>query len=276
MVASRISCLLPFFCSSGGLCVKSTESLRTKKIISFSLWGDDAKYTSGALENLRMSKSLYQGWTCRYYIDENTVPEETVISLKEGGAELVYQGNRIKSFWHGLFWRFYAASDSTVDIMISRDCDSRLTERDRIAVEEWLNSNKDFHIIRDHIDHKTKILGGLWGVRNGLLSHMDALIEQYCCPYELDDDQRFLRRIIYPRVKRNCFVHDEFFHYRGEKPRKITRERENYEFIGAPYNPDNTMDSRGYEKLRHYYFTPGRSLRNKLFSIVEKVWIWRN
>ena len=33
------------------------------------------------------------------------------------------------------------------------------------AVEEWLNSNKKFHIMRDHPDHGTEILGGTWGCK---------------------------------------------------------------------------------------------------------------
>jgi hypothetical protein len=33
------------------------------------------------------------------------------------------------------------------------------------AVNEWLNSSLPFHIMRDHPDHGTYILGGMWGAR---------------------------------------------------------------------------------------------------------------
>lgn len=32
-------------------------------------------------------------------------------------------------------------------------------------MEQWLASNKTFHIMRDHPNHDTPILGGMWGAR---------------------------------------------------------------------------------------------------------------
>ena len=50
--------------------------------------------------------------------------------------------------------------------MISRDADSRLSLREKEAVEKWINSDKDFHIMRDHPHHYYPILGGTWGFKN--------------------------------------------------------------------------------------------------------------
>jgi hypothetical protein len=41
--------------------------------------------------------------------------------------------------------------------------DSRFSDREQAAVQEWLESNKDFHFMRDHPNHGTKILGSGWG-----------------------------------------------------------------------------------------------------------------
>ena len=131
-----------------------------KKVISYSLWGDNPIYTHGALRNLEMAKEIYPEWTCRFYLDKN-VPEDIVTKLKEGGAE-VYKYMK-DGDWYAMFWRFLPASDPKVDVMISRDCDSRLTVREKEAVEEWLKSDKLFHIMRDHPYHKTEILGGMQG-----------------------------------------------------------------------------------------------------------------
>ena len=57
-----------------------------------------------------------------------------------------------------------------VDVMISRDTDSRVSHREMIAVNKWLESDKGFHIMRDHPWHTTKILGGMWGCRKWSLS----------------------------------------------------------------------------------------------------------
>ena len=52
--------------------------------------------------------------------------------------------------WTSLFWRFHPAGETDVDVMISRDTDSRLSAREVAAVQEWLSSAADVHIMRDH------------------------------------------------------------------------------------------------------------------------------
>ncbi|HPC77997.1 MAG TPA: hypothetical protein PK811_06665, partial [bacterium] len=44
-----------------------------------------------------------------------------------------------------------------------RDTDSRLNPREADAVEEWIESGKSFHIMRDHPQHNVPICGGMWG-----------------------------------------------------------------------------------------------------------------
>ena len=52
-----------------------------------------------------------------------------------------------------------------VDLYVSRDLDSRLNERELAAVQEWLDSSKEFHFMRDHPQHDTTILGCGWGCK---------------------------------------------------------------------------------------------------------------
>ena len=52
-----------------------------------------------------------------------------------------------------------------VDIVVSRDLDSRFNEREYASVQKWLNSNQTFHIMRDHPHHDRKFLAGMWGVK---------------------------------------------------------------------------------------------------------------
>lgn len=97
--------------------------------------------------------------------------------------------------------------------MISRDCDSRLTTNDKIAVDEWLNSKYDFHIMRDHIAHRPKIMAGMWGCRNGILKGLSSNFIKYYNEIRntrIDKygiDQAFLSDVIYPVIHNNCFVH---------------------------------------------------------------------
>ena len=48
---------------------------------------------------------------------------------------------------------------------MSRDLDGQFSEREQAAVQEWLQSNKAFHITRDHPAHKFPIPGGCWGCK---------------------------------------------------------------------------------------------------------------
>ena len=148
-----------------------------KKIISFSLWGDNPVYTQGAIRNAELAKEIYPDWVCRYYIGKST-PNDIVVKLQNfDNTEVIVMDS--DGDWTGMFWRFYPASEGDVDVMISRDCDSRLNNRERDAVNEWLSSDKGFHIMRDHPWHKTSILGGMWGSRKGIVNEMKTLIDSY-------------------------------------------------------------------------------------------------
>ena len=49
---------------------------------------------------------------------------------------------------------------------MTRDLDSRFNNREKAAVEEWLQMpEKAFHFMRDHPQHGTAILGGTWGCK---------------------------------------------------------------------------------------------------------------
>jgi len=50
-----------------------------------------------------------------------------------------------------------------VDIMISRDSDSYISDRESAAFQEWVDSKEHtFHIMKDHPYHcSTEILGGI-------------------------------------------------------------------------------------------------------------------
>ena len=163
------------------------------KVIAFSLWGSNPKYTIGAIRNVEIAKELFPDWHCRLY-HAHDVPYDMIDRLIDLGATTVCMGD---GDWNGVFWRFYAADGN--DIMISRDTDSRLGQREKAAVDEWLSSDKDFHIMRDHPYHATEILAGMWGVRNGALKGIKGMIANYdkgdydnveCVKYQVD--QNFL------------------------------------------------------------------------------------
>lgn len=214
-----------------------------KKIISFSLWGDNPKYTIGAIRNAELALTIYPDWVCRYYIGKST-PKEIINKLSDfENTELLILNE--KGNWSGMFWRFYAATDPSVDIMISRDTDSRLSLREKIAVDEWIASNNVFHIMRDHPFHRTEILGGMFGIKKNAIPNLQNLIDEYNKGNFWQVDQNFLREKIYPLIRNNCVVHDPFF-----ENKHFSTKRQNREFVGEVYNE---LDIRNPE---HYLFIP--------------------
>ena len=190
-----------------------------KKVISVCLYGNQQIYMDFALELLERSKEYYPDWTLRYYIDQPTVPSDVVEKLHTGGAETIMK-SAIYGDNEGMMWRFLVACDPQVDIYIIRDIDTFLGRRDRHAVDEWLASGQDFHIIRDHPEHLI-IPGGLWGGRKkitGLNSMIENFIEARGKKQGISvgADQAFLARYLYRRIRHNVCIHSSYVRYPGE------------------------------------------------------------
>tara|TARA_R110002020_G_scaffold98042_1_gene233705 strand:- start:216 stop:887 length:672 start_codon:yes stop_codon:yes gene_type:complete len=199
------------------------------KIIAFSLWGDDPRYTLGALQNVSLAKLVYPDWICRFYVGKST-PEHIVDLLFEfDNVEIIPMPE--EGDWTGMFWRFKAASDPKMEALIVRDCDSRLWFREKAAVDEWLSSDKQFHIMRDNEQHTTPILGGMWGVKGGFLRDIEKQIDAYRQEDYWQIDQEFLKEVLYTQVRDKALVHDPFF----ERRPFPTTERDPNHFVGQAY-----------------------------------------
>lgn len=207
-----------------------------KKVISFCLWGDKPKYTIGALKNADIAPFIYPGWEVWIYAADN-VPQDIINSLSKN-CRIIKGGT---GNWDSMFLRFYPISDPEVDVFISRDTDSRLNYRERRAVDQWLASDKKLHIMRDHKEHTTLILGGMWGFRGTIEQDIKEIIRLFITTRgrsnHLDIDQAFLREVIYPNYRDSAFVHDEIF-----EMLPFPSPRENNEYVGAPYNENNELE----------------------------------
>ena len=208
------------------------------KVIAFSLWGDWEKYTIGAIRNAEIASKIYPDWVCRYYVGTD-VPADILNQLQTMPNTQIYFMTEDPN-WNGMFWRFFAAGSD--DVMISRDVDSRLGYREKAAVDEWLASDKDFHIMRDHPYHAIEIMGGMWGVRNGLLKDIESMIADYD-KGEYDNkhqvDQMFLKEKVWPLVKDKAHVNDEWFAKIPFPPNAPARTETN--FVGNAFNEHDQM-----------------------------------
>ena len=106
-----------------------------------------------------------------------------------------------------LNWRFLPAIDDQVELLFVRDLDSHISQREVDAVQEFLNSTEDFHVMRDHPQHDVPILGGTWGIKlekNKIRQKIKMSIEAmkknpifYASRSKAGPDQDALRRYVW-------------------------------------------------------------------------------
>lgn len=205
-------------CPSLRVDVPPFETLdRRRNVIAYSLWGTKERYLVGAERNATLAPSIYEGWSCRFYMDDS-VPVDTRHRLIDLGADLVMMPRPGTAF-AGLFWRFLVANDAAVDRYLIRDADSIVNVQERVAVDEWISSGRHFHVMRDFWTHTAVMFAGLWGGVRGALPPLDPLIKQFLVEAreypERTLDQQFLRKVIWPIVRQSALVHDSIFRFGG-------------------------------------------------------------
>lgn len=207
-------------------------------------------YTIGAIRNAELAKSFYPGWHVVVYHDY-TVPTNVLKELSALGVQLIdMTGHPI----YGLFWRFLAADLPDCAYVIFRDSDSRLTLREKKAVDEWVDSGNILHVMRDHPFHQIPfgaeglgILGGMWGIKGGVIE-MSALIEAFVKekPNQYGVDQDFLQQL-YIRFLDSQTVHDEFFEH---KP--FPMKRDGFRFVGERIDENEQPIGEDREVLKQH------------------------
>ena len=154
-----------------------------QKVAGFSFYGNKSSsthltkhYFEGITDNLKQLPLFYNdSWTMRLYYDLeddhplmrplcNLACTNSHLDLchvqKLPGTPIINASNIFP-----MNWRFFPTLDPQVDVFLSRDLDSRITDSEVAAVQEWLESDKVIHIMRDHPAHFTEILGGGWGAK---------------------------------------------------------------------------------------------------------------
>lgn len=213
------------------------------KIISYSLWGNNPKYTQGAIKNIELAKIYFPDWKIYLYLSTNTN-----FIYESDNLEIIYRTENQSQ--DGCFWRFEACDSD--DIVIIRDLDDRLSERHKFVVDEWLNSDKKLHIIKDHPNHTYPIMAGLWGCRYGLLKGITKQISKWENKNYYTTDQEFLRKILVNEFFiKTSYIHDSFRVSFGHE-KVIKKERVNFEFLGDTFD-ENDVRIEAYSDIIKKY-----------------------
>ena len=224
------------------------------RVVSFSLWGNQPRYTIGAIRNAQMAKMLYPEFECWFYIHKDTVPEIIINELKKyDNVKIILKEGDLNSC-KPMMWRFEAIDEPNVEVMLSRDTDTRIWEREVLAVREWLKSDKIFHIMRDHPHHGFKILGGMFLTKkNPDIPSWKRLIDMCIQLYHRDYDQNFLKEIIYPKIENNCLIHATFHQFENHCKSFPIEYNQNYNFVGEYVYEDESRNQQNIDELKRGY-----------------------
>lgn len=226
-----------------------------KKVITYSLWGNNSKYLKGVNDNILLAKQYYPNFECWFYIHEPTVPKNIIDIINNyDNCKIIYKNDSLQK-GKPMMWRFEAIDNSDVEIMLSRDLDSRIYEREVIAVNEWLQSGKLFHIMRDHpIHHKCHILGGMFGTKkNNKIPSWINLIKNYDQNGDWGYDQNFLRDIIYPIISSDVIIHSSFIKYPNEIIHPFIEYDNEYKFVGENIDSNSLGNTQIRNQIKTFF-----------------------
>lgn len=218
------------------------------RVISFSLYGTEPRYLIGAVENAKMVVDAYPGWERHFWVSGD-VPHGTVDDLASYAAYI----HDIPSWCkNGMFSRFLAHDLPGVERYICRDVDSRPSEREVKAVEEWIKSGAQLHILRDHPFHNRFIFGGMWGWRKTTKDFkMESLIRDWKHTGKWGDDCDFLETKVTWRSP-TILIHDSCGTYNGHRLWLAYDPS----FVGEYFDERNRFNQE-HRKIRwNHLFTP--------------------
>jgi len=159
----------------------------------------------------------------------------------------------------GLFWRFLVMDDVNVDRFLIRDCDSVVNSREAAAVDEWIASNKYFHLMRDSFNHTELILAGMFGGVQGVIPDILGQItlfqsQTYSIQTHLDQD--FLRKAVWPTLSQSLCAHDRCFGFYEAMPFPANTELPDDRQVGDNKfsSSINQVDAKEGTKFRWFLY----------------------
>lgn len=187
------------------------------KVFSFCLYGTEPNYYTGLLENIKLIRDHFPTFDIFVYkgvCDPSWVIPEgvTVIEThREGPVNTLYRYTPLK----------------TAEVGFVRDTDSRIIERDRWCIREFLASPYSYHMVRDHIWHKSRLMAGMFGWKKPVEFPLEFPTEGgYGC------DEAYLAWAVYPQIVSELLVHTNIFAFHREHSRRLPDMTDPSDFVG--------------------------------------------
>jgi hypothetical protein len=214
-----------------------------KKFISYSLFGTNKYYYDCAL--ICANDNIFSDYKKIFFIENLVENVEFSKKIESLGCLVINIDIEDTPIKNGVFWRFLAYDNlENGDIILFRDVDSPPSIRELNFVNEWINSSKQFHIIRDGCNHLWPIMAGMFGIKkSGNFSFYELItnnIDQISFDYL--SDQIFLSTHIYPLTINNSIVHDSYNNFESY----TINTPKSREFIGKSVNKDLVTNGKIY------------------------------
>jgi len=220
-----------------------------QSIVAFTLFGDNPKYYVGAEKNIQQIKEILPDWEVRIYYHNELFIKDYDKKLTDLGATMVNVENMFITeklvINYPYFWRFFSFFENTRAIV--RDLDSRFSQREVTYINNWIKSDKDYFIIRDHPWHSS-VPSGLFGLKNQKNNFKDHFINfiDNIDIIKWGDDQEILHLYMQNISKDNIYycgydIQDNY----------IPRDDKNF-FIGLQLDEnDKPIEPNGIHSIRY-------------------------
>lgn len=98
-----------------------------------------------------------------------------------------------------------------------RDLDSRPSQRELAAVQDWQQSQKTFHIMRDNKYHGASIVGCCFGMKIEITRNFpqmkkmfEAMLDYVKLKWFKGLDQNALHAVVWPEAQKDMVAHDSY------------------------------------------------------------------
>lgn len=246
------------------------------KVISYSIFGKEQLYRIGLLKNIELAKKLFPEWKVFIYLNTNYEDKQFLKDINQPHTKLIDLKEEHPQ--DGFLWRMLPL-EQNYEAVIVRDVDTRLFERDKKVVDNWLASDCKFHLCRDNFGSYQPILGGSWGGKNSKLKIKDDWDIWKKNQGDYLWDIGFLKKYVYPEIRKDLLVFSEHTIYLGETNIIKLGPREKYQgrsvMLGMVIKDDiqesdnEILGNRNQERLKHYTdYDPNKDPNDKLIRIL--------
>lgn len=219
-----------------------------QNVVSYSFYGDEQnQYFMGIERNIVDVQQHYPGWSVRVYHNLSKSQQTALFCPLACRYNFVdfcdvrdIAGVGDLSDKFGMIWRFMPLGDDSVNRFLVRDLDSIILPREKYAVQEWIESGRSFHAMRDNPKHNVELLGGMWGGWNQFPRPF-KLIRKKIIRHAIGKykglDQKILTRVLWPALfrSRDLFSHDSYLCTLFPMTHPFPTQRDGASFVGKVF-----------------------------------------